>query len=526
MGNVFFSLVLSILLLAMQWKLFCQYHDDYPCSKQYHVDNFMFERCFHMANGQRAIGDYENALINFQNLLESAERNNDLYRIAQIKLHISMVYHDRFDSAFNKNYYNDYLLYENDSLKMLNYLNLSIKNVTEAVSIFETVLRKGLVESSYINSVIMLDTLRKLRMHFISDNINPSIIQVYEENINKIKNINDKLQAITIANMEYNYNELEYIKANRVKDSVWLNFTRFLYKNESICDISYINNEYFKIDSSIKNLILTTTIIKQQNEAGYDEYIFDGIEPQNEPNMYAHRINEMIDNIQIITKRIRNFSDILKECIKYKEKINVDEISIVDNFIGFKVGINHSFYTGTESPKQAQLNPNIITGIFFEIGITENNYLSIQPEILFTLIGAKWQSTYLNEYISYRSSMNYLDFGMLIKWKVLNPIEIFIGPGINYLADINELSFLKGSTNDNEYIAYINDFQDLPKWDYGLTIGIDTYKFSIFYPVFVSFEVRYMINFNNFNLIIPNTINYKSMNNNYLALSLNVSFKL
>src|SRR3989339_327550 len=459
MGNVFFSLVLSILLLAMQWKLFCQYHDDYPCSKQYHVDNFMFERCFHMANGQRAIGDYENALINFQNLLESAERNNDLYRIAQIKLHISMVYHDRFDSAFNKNYYNDYLLYENDSLKMLNYLNLSIKNVTEAVSIFETVLRKGLVESSYINSVIMLDTLRKLRMQFISD-------------------------------------------------------------------ISYINNEYFKIDSSIKNLILTTTIIKQQNEAGYDEYIFDGIEPQNEPNMYAHRINEMIDNIQIITKRIRNFSDILKECIKYKEKINVDEISIVDNFIGFKVGINHSFYTGTESPKQAQLNPNIITGIFFEIGITENNYLSIQPEILFTLIGAKWQSTYLNEYISYRSSMNYLDFGMLIKWKVLNPIEIFIGPGINYLADINELSFLKGSTNDNEYIAYINDFQDLPKWDYGLTIGIDTYKFSIFYPVFVSFEVRYMINFNNFNLIIPNTINYKSMNNNYLALSLNVSFKL
>jgi len=152
MGKVFFSLVLSILLLAMQWKLFCQYHDDYPCSKQYHVDNFMFERCFHMANGQRAIGDYENALINFQNLLESAERNNDLYRIAQIKLHISMVYHDRFDSAFNKNYYNDYLLYENDSLKMLNYLNLSIKNVTEAVSIFETVLRKGLVESSYINS--------------------------------------------------------------------------------------------------------------------------------------------------------------------------------------------------------------------------------------------------------------------------------------------------------------------------------------------------------------------------------------
>ncbi len=106
-----------------------------------------------------------------------------------------------------------------------------------------------------------------------------------------------------------------------------------------------------------------------------------------------------------------------------------------NNQLGIKVGFNYSDFYGKRAEGWRPIN-GIQLGTFFNMSI--NNFLSIQPEIIFAQKGSEIDELYAMGYrYHFKATVNYLETSLLtmlkipISKKIIEPF-LYCGPAISY----------------------------------------------------------------------------------------------
>ncbi len=469
--------------------------EGYPCSKEYPPTHKMYERCFQLANGQRAVGMYDQAIDNFKRLLNVAEKYNDRYRIAQTKLHIGFTYHDMFKAGCGK----IEQINEDDSLKCLNYIEMAHQYVTEASRVFEDRLYSDLKESSYINSKKLINLLEKQYDQFMSPRKKTAEEKLLEYEVENTKTLNEKLLEIINLNMRFNHNVMELVKSTRRKDSVWYELTKLFMDSRRMCDTAEFYDRYLALDFASENYINNNNIVEivKPGGAGYtDFYLIKGKPADKHPDLYLRRLEDMNSDINNLKRRITDFTGSLEQCIANSYEIEEEERAVA---LGIWGGADHSYLIGSGTINHTDFNnettefyPGFIAGFFIEADIfnnvlSEDGAISIRPEFSYTRKGSRWESLFMNEPITYTMESDCIDFNFFFKWDVASAFSVFAGPSVSYFAE----SSLKGITDTDKYK---DKLEDIDPFDFGLTFGIGSGDIPASFPVSKSFyrlDLRY-----------------------------------
>lgn len=146
---------------------------------------------------------------------------------------------------------------------------------------------------------------------------------------------------------------------------------------------------------------------------------------------------------------------------------------------GIKGGLNVSnLFTDDVDDENVKLGIN--AGLFLKIALT--NHLAFQPELLYTMKGAKLK--YNNDFVegTGRFSLNYIEVPLLV---VLNPVKNVNIHGGVYVATLTGVRIKNESDADQFDFEKELDKDNFENLDYGLVAGLGT-DFNK-----VSFGIRY-----------------------------------
>ncbi|MDV7187482.1 porin family protein [Lutibacter sp. TH_r2] len=149
---------------------------------------------------------------------------------------------------------------------------------------------------------------------------------------------------------------------------------------------------------------------------------------------------------------------------------------------GVKTGLNIANLSGDLEGADSRLGLNF--GVFAEILISEK--LIFQPELLYSMQGAK--SDYSGEAYSNKVKFkyNYLNVPLIIKYYVVNNFAVEVGPQIGFLLSAkDDYTFNYGGEPTNEEYDSKNDLKSI---DFGLNFGV-SYTIS----KKISFGARYNV---------------------------------
>lgn len=168
--------------------------------------------------------------------------------------------------------------------------------------------------------------------------------------------------------------------------------------------------------------------------------------------------------------------------------LGTDKLLLAKNFqLGFKVGFNYSDFYGKSAEGWKPIS-GIQLGVFFNKNL--NNYLSVQPEIIFSQKGS--EIDVLSRYMQYHEKVreNYLGTSLLILFKI--PVfkknivpSVYFGPKILYkLSSVTSriISYM-------DPLIYMRFFEPNNKYDTGLLLGT-----NIYFPLFskgLLVDIRY-----------------------------------
>lgn len=189
-------------------------------------------------------------------------------------------------------------------------------------------------------------------------------------------------------------------------------------------------------------------------------------------------------------------------------------------YFGPKLGgnISHFMYSGDNTSffdtKKMKLASHI--GAFVEIPI--NDYFSIQPELLYSIKGARFNINTEKDYES-KYVYKYLSLPIIAKYFVSEKISLEGGPQFAYLLSAKniERSDVYASNLGHES-ASVNIREDMQVYDLGVTAGVGYLTDTNFY-----ISVRYNIGLSNIYKDIPETRNV--LRNGVFQLSLGYSLE-
>ncbi|HIP48259.1 MAG TPA: PorT family protein [Lutibacter sp.] len=189
-------------------------------------------------------------------------------------------------------------------------------------------------------------------------------------------------------------------------------------------------------------------------------------------------------------------------------------------YFGPKVGgnLSHFMYNGDNTnffdTKKMKLASHI--GAFVEIQI--NDFFAVQPELLYSIKGARFNISTENEFES-RYVFKYLSLPVLAKYYVSKKVSIEVGPQFAYLLSAKniEKSDLY-SSNLGEEAASVNIKDTMQVYDLGVTAGVGYITDTGFYMT-----ARYNIGLSNIYKDVPNTQNV--LKNGAIQLSVGFSME-
>lgn len=132
--------------------------------------------------------------------------------------------------------------------------------------------------------------------------------------------------------------------------------------------------------------------------------------------------------------------------------------------VGIKGGLNvTNLWTDEVSDDNARYGFHV--GVYTQL--FESDVFAIQPEVLFSTKGAKFEDDANGFEGTLDFNMNYLDIPVLAVFKLGDAAEIHVGPYFGYL--LNAKANIDGDIDFDEDEIDRNNFKS---WDYGLSAGI------------------------------------------------------
>lgn len=148
---------------------------------------------------------------------------------------------------------------------------------------------------------------------------------------------------------------------------------------------------------------------------------------------------------------------------------------------GAKVGAGASMFTGDVEDAEPKLSGHI--GGFVEFKFKK---FAIQPEILFSNVGAEWNYNYRSnndwyyegpiDNVQYTANLYYLHVPVMAKYYVIDPLSVEFGPQLGILLDA-ETEYTTTYWNGSDTTNKENVKDDLKTIDLGLNFGA-TYNFK------------------------------------------------
>lgn len=175
---------------------------------------------------------------------------------------------------------------------------------------------------------------------------------------------------------------------------------------------------------------------------------------------------------------------------------------------GVKGGINLSTFTGDVEDASSKIGFQV--GGFAEVKLTDK--FSIQPEVLYSLQGAKFKES--GEYYSFKENVHasYLNIPVLAKYYVIDKLSVEAGPQVGFL--LSAKNKWEGVEDGEKYSGTVNVKDEFKSVDFSLNIGAG-YDFT----ENISAGVRYNFGISN---ISDSDYDVKNHNN---VISLSVGYK-
>jgi len=172
---------------------------------------------------------------------------------------------------------------------------------------------------------------------------------------------------------------------------------------------------------------------------------------------------------------------------------------------GLKGGIN---IANQSSPEEA-LNVNVKNLMRFHGGVYFNyfflNNIAIQPELLVSGKGSKWDDPYTDT----RDLLTYIDMPLLIRYQPVEILNIHAGPQFGYM-----ISALQDPMSDDEKFDIKDWYNDL---DIGLLVGAEANL-----PFRINVTVRYILGLSE----VTNDVQYiDPWKNNFFQVSIGYRIK-
>jgi len=136
---------------------------------------------------------------------------------------------------------------------------------------------------------------------------------------------------------------------------------------------------------------------------------------------------------------------------------------------GLKIGGNISnVYDGQGEQFNADAKLGFAAGVFVSIPI--NNYIGIQPELLFSQKGFSGKGSLLGLNYNFTRTTNYIDIPLLLAIKPIPQLTILVGPQFSYLAKQQDV-FSAGTATIEQETEFRND--NIRKNTFCVTGGLD-----------------------------------------------------
>ncbi|HEX9972871.1 MAG TPA: porin family protein, partial [bacterium] len=129
-------------------------------------------------------------------------------------------------------------------------------------------------------------------------------------------------------------------------------------------------------------------------------------------------------------------------------------------------GMNLANFSGDEA-KDSKSKTGFAAGGFVTFNLSEK--LAIQPEILYSTKGAKYEDSQAGMKIKATTSLNYLDIPVLGVFSPVNNIKLFAGPSINIFLDGKSDAEIHGAF-EQKYSEDIKS-KDVNSPEFGLVVG-------------------------------------------------------
>lgn len=136
---------------------------------------------------------------------------------------------------------------------------------------------------------------------------------------------------------------------------------------------------------------------------------------------------------------------------------------------GLKIGTNYSnVYDSEDDDLVADGKFGFAAGAF--VSIPFNQYVGIQPEVMFSQKGFKSSGSFLGSDYEVTRTTNFIDVPVLLAVKPVEEVTILFGPQFSYLMSQKD-NFKGGNINASQQEDFEND--DLTRNIFGLTGGAD-----------------------------------------------------
>lgn len=141
---------------------------------------------------------------------------------------------------------------------------------------------------------------------------------------------------------------------------------------------------------------------------------------------------------------------------------------------GLKAGLNIAYLNDLETGDWYEYKSRLAyhIGGFAEIGFSEQ--FSVQPELLFSSLGFKYNESVLSSSLEENTRLEYLTFPVLVKYYPLNNLSIELGPQLGILLYGKYES--KSSFTDDGITLYdsrsINITDGLKSLDFSIGVGV------------------------------------------------------
>jgi len=168
----------------------------------------------------------------------------------------------------------------------------------------------------------------------------------------------------------------------------------------------------------------------------------------------------------------------------------VSSMAIEISGLGLKVGANFSRFSGPDVEPEWKNRMALVGGAFLTLKL--NNFLAIQPEILYSQKGPRWDAPLEGEDFVGTVKLDYLEIPLLVK--ILIPVganaairpNLFMGPYLGFKMSA-KLKYSWGTTSDERTIDQIKSS------DAGYVLG-GGFDFVVGHGKF-TFDIRYGMSF-------------------------------